>query len=71
MAKVGISLGLTFRIGPENTNQYAKINLEVSDIDTEAPIPPQLEQTNDAVNQVWDYVYKKMDDEMTERIMEA
>ena len=38
MAKVGLKLGFTFRVGPLDTNQYARMDMEIHDIDTELPI---------------------------------
>ena len=44
MAKVGVKLGFTFRVGPLDTNQYARMDMEIHDIDTELPIEEQLEE---------------------------
>ena len=43
MAKVGLKLGFTFRVGPLDTNQYARVDCEVHDIDTDMDIAKQLE----------------------------
>ena len=47
MAKVGLKLGFTFRVGPLDTNQYARMDMEIHDIDTELPIEEQLETKQD------------------------
>jgi len=41
--KVDFHIGLTFQVGPASSNQYGKLDITFSEIDTEAPIEPQLE----------------------------
>ena len=38
MAKVSVHLGFTFRVGPLETNQYSRIDVDVRDIDTELSV---------------------------------
>ena len=38
MAKVDVHLGFTFRVGPLDQNQYGRVDLTVSQIDTELPV---------------------------------
>ena len=64
MAKIEQSLGFTFRVGSENSNQYARVFLGISDIDTELPIEPQLEKVNEATKIVWEHLKGKLDDQI-------
>jgi len=61
MAKVSVHLGFTFRVGPLDTNQYSRIDVDVRDIDTELPIAAQLEGAEKAVNDVWTVVRQQVD----------
>ena len=60
MAKVSHSLSFTFRVG-DASNQFAKINLEVNDIDTDLPIEEQLRNVENATDVVWSYLRNKLD----------
>ena len=64
MAKVGIQLSFTFRIGDEKLNQFAKIAIDISDVDTDLPLTPQLGKTADAIDNVWAQIRKKADDKI-------
>lgn len=61
MAKVGIDLSFTFRVGPANLNQFSKVNLSVSDIDTEVPLNLQLEKINAYQDELWKYLRASID----------
>ena len=65
MAKVSHSLSITFRVG-DASNQFAKINLEVNDIDTDLPIEEQLRNVENATDVVWSYLRNKLDREIEE-----
>ena len=47
-------------------NQFAKINLEVNDIDTDLPIEEQLRNVENATDVVWSYLRNKLDREIEE-----
>ena len=49
MAKISQSLSFTFRVG-QASNQYCKVNLEVSEIDTELPLDAQLEKIDNTLD---------------------
>lgn len=64
MAKVSVHLGFTFRVGDLATNQYGRIDLSVDQIDTELPIDKQLEESEQAAEQVWQFVKGKIDSQI-------
>ena len=64
MAKVSVHLGFTFRVGPLETNQYSRIDVDVRDIDTELSVADQLEVAGQAVNDVWDVVRHHVDEKI-------
>ena len=49
MAKVSLHLGFTFRVGPLDTNQYGRIDLNVDQIDTDL----DRAKLKDFVNQLY------------------
>ena len=61
MAKVSVHLGFTFRVGPLDTNQYSRIDVDVRDIDTELYIKDQLNESEKALEQVWTAVREAVD----------
>ena len=61
MAKVGIKLGFTYRVGALSTNQYGRIDVDIHDIDTELPLDEQLEQSKDYANRIFELVKDKID----------
>tara|TARA_Y100000593_G_scaffold86065_1_gene164116 strand:- start:425 stop:640 length:216 start_codon:yes stop_codon:yes gene_type:complete len=61
MAKIDAHLGFTFRVGPLEQNQYGRVDLTVSQIDTELPIEPQLEESKKVADVVWDFIKGKVD----------
>ena len=64
MAKVSVHLGFTFRVGPLETNQYSRIDVDVRDVDTELPVSAQLEEAGKAVSDVWDVVRQNVDEKI-------
>ena len=64
MAKVSVHLGFTFRVGPLDTNQYSRIDVDVREIDTDLPIAAQLEEAGQAVNDVWNVVRHHVDEKI-------
>ena len=68
MAKIAVHLGFTFRVGPLDTNQYARVDLTADEIDTSIPLEPQLEEIGDATDKVWEFVRSKVDSQIDELI---
>ena len=68
MPKVSAHLGFTFRVGPLDTNQYARVDLTADEIDTSAPLDLQLGEIGDAADKVWEYVKSKVDTQIDELI---
>ena len=71
MAKVGLKLGFTFRVGDLQTNQYGRIDLSVDQIDTELPIQQQLEESKEAADQVWTFIKERVDHDIDEMLDES
>ena len=68
MAKVDAHLGFTFRVGPLDTNQYGRVDLTVSQIDTDLPIEPQLEESKKVADVVWEFIKGKVDAQIEEML---
>ncbi len=68
MAKVDVHLGFTFRVGPLEQNQYGRVDLTVSQIDTELPVEPQLEESKEVADVVWTFVKGKIDSQIDEML---
>ena len=64
MAKVSVHLGFTFRVGPLDTNQYSRIDVDVLDIDTELSVSDQLKESGTALESVWETVRKTVDEKI-------
>ena len=64
MAKIGVKIGFTFRIGALDTNQYGRMDMEVHDIDTELPIDDQLEEAGLTLDKAYKAVHDKVDGEI-------
>lgn len=60
---------LTFRIGDDRFGQFAKVNISINGVDTSIPIEPQLEESGEALQKIWNFIYKKVYEE-AERIIE-
>ena len=71
MAKVSMHLGFTFRVGDLSTNQYARIDVNVDQIDTEVPVDVQLAEVKDTANQIWWYMKDEVDNKITEVLDEG
>ena len=71
MAKVDAHLGFTFRVGPLETNQYGRVDLTVSQIDTDLPIEPQLEESKKVADVVWEFIKGKVDAQIEEMLDKA
>ena len=57
-------LGFTFRVGPLETNQYSRIDVDVRDIDTELPVREQMNEASNALDQVWTVVREAVDEKI-------
>ena len=65
MAKVSVHLGFTFRVGPLDTNQYSRIDVDVRDIDTELSVSDQLKESGTALESVWETVRQTVDEKLS------
>ena len=68
MPKVSSHIGYTFRVGPLEQNQYARVDLTVDQIDTELPIEPQLEDSKKAADIMWEFIKGKVDAQMDDML---
>ena len=68
MAKVDVHLGFTFRVGPLEQNQYGRVDLTVSQIDTELPVEAQLEESKEVADVIWDFVKGEIDAQIEEML---
>lgn len=68
MAKISVHLGFTFRVGPLDTNQYARVDLTADGIDANLPIEAQLEELGNATDKVWEFVRTNVDKQIDELI---
>ena len=68
MAKVDVHLGFTFRVGPLDQNQYGRVDLTVSQIDTELPVEPQLEESKEVADVLGTFVKGKIDSQIDEML---
>jgi|TARA_R100001530_G_scaffold122673_1_gene90391 hypothetical protein len=66
MAKIGVKLGFTFRVGPLDTNQYARMDMEIHDLDTEISIEEQLEEAGLTIDKAYQVVHDKVDNGIRE-----
>ena len=47
MAKIDVHLGFTFRVGDMNSNQYSRVDVTISDVDSDLPIENQLDKSKE------------------------
>ena len=71
MSKVSVHLGFTFRVGPLDQNQYGRVDLTYDQIDTELPLQPQLDSSNDVAEVVWKTLKGKVDSQIDEMLNEG
>jgi hypothetical protein len=64
MAKVGLKLGFTFRVGPLDRNQYARMDMEIHDLDTELAMDKQLEEAGLTIDKAYQVVHDKVNNEI-------
>lgn len=56
MAKVGHNLSFTFKIGPANSKQYAKVGIDVTEVDTEKPLQEQMIRVKKTLVEMWEFL---------------
>ncbi len=69
MAKISQGLSFTFRVG-QASNQYCKVNIEVSEIDTELPLDEQIKKVDDTLDVVWNHMRERIDNQIDEVLKE-
>jgi|TARA_R110002020_G_scaffold388007_4_gene598733 adenylosuccinate synthase len=71
MAKVGVKIGFTFRVGPLDTNQYGRVDMEMHDIDTELSIDEQIKESGLAMDKMFQTLIRKVDAEVESILKET
>jgi hypothetical protein len=71
MAKVGVKLGFTYRVGDLNNNQYGRIDVDIHDIDTELPLDEQLDKSKEYADKIFESVKSKIDNSLDEILGES
>ena len=64
MPKISQSLGFTLRIGNFEDNQYARVGIEVREIDTDLPMETQLNKVKESLEALWPVIYKAVNSEV-------
>lgn len=65
MPKINVGLGLTVQLG-EDSREFARPSVEITDIDTEGDIEAQISQAVVACIKVWDAETKLLYDKVVE-----
>ena len=65
MAKIAQNLSFTYKLGDPKLNQFVKVGIEISEINDELPIEPQLKNTENALDQIWQFILEKVNLEVT------
>lgn len=60
MAKISSHLGVTINVGKDGSNQYARLDVTISEIDTEIPLEPQLAESGEIIDKVFAEVKAKV-----------
>ena len=60
MAKISSHLGVTSNVGKDGSNQYARLDVTISEIDTEIPLEPQLAESGEIIDKVFAEVKAKV-----------
>ena len=68
MVKVSHAFSYTFKPGAD---QWTKVSLEISEIDTDLPLDEQIRAADDAVQAIWDYSRNRIDREIEEIVDEV
>ena len=61
MTKVSVHAGLTFQIGAMSSNQYAKLDVELSDLDSDKPLKPQIDGGKRVAQEAFKVVLEELD----------
>ena len=61
MAKIDVHLGFTFRVGDMNSNQYSRVDVTISDVDSDLPIENKLDKSKETIDKVWEEVRSQVD----------
>ena len=61
MTKVAVHAGLTFQIGAMSSNQYAKLDVELSDLDPDKPLKAQIDGGKRAAQEAFKFVLEELD----------
>ena len=69
MAKISQGLSFTFRVG-QASNQYCKVNIEISEIDTDLPLDEQIKKVDDTLDVVWNHMRERIDNQIDEVLKE-
>lgn len=70
MPKVSVKVGCTIKLGDpmQQFGNYARMDFEVSDIDTERDLQEQLETSSTAIKSAFDYLMRKMNHEIDKQL---
>lgn len=61
MAKIDYKKGYTFRIGPLDHMQFARVDISINEIDTELDIPTQLKDASYTIEEIHKVIGEKVD----------
>jgi hypothetical protein len=61
VTKVAVHGGLTFQIGAMSSNQYAKLDVELSDLDSDKPLKPQIDGGKRVAQEAFKFVLEELD----------
>lgn len=64
MAKISINGGVTLHIGQPEMNEYIRLGVEISGIDTELDLEDQLSIAKPYVERVYDEVMGKLEEQI-------
>ncbi len=61
MPEISYKKGYTFRVGPINNMQFARIDIEIAKVDTNLPTAPQLEDASITITEIHKVLDAKVD----------
>ena len=64
MPKISQQFSITFRIGDKNLGQFAKVGVQIDEIDTTFPIEGQITECKEAMTKVWAFVLNEVDNQV-------
>lgn len=68
MAKISYSAGMTVHIGAPQNNEYIKLNIEVSEVDTDVNFDDQIQQIHETAHKVMQWADQQLADKMMEAL---